>query len=235
MFTFPYPRVCYPKSLPVAGMPGRASESLVLRSYPFGEADLIVSFLTRDQGKLRGVAKRARRPKSNFGAGLERLSLVRMHYFQRENRELTTLDSCELIKSPFSLLSNYETGLALDYLAEVTDELLPQGEVSERHFRLLIAVLDFLQAEKDNAAAVWPAVLYFGLWAVRLAGFLPALRVHPESLAIAQEMFEKPIRDLAPREWSQHTAADLRHHLNFLIEEQIERRLRVAPMLERLS
>jgi DNA repair protein RecO (recombination protein O) len=216
-------------------MPGRASESLVLRSYPFGEADLIVSFLTRDQGKLRGVAKRARRPKSNFGAGLERLSLVRMHYYQRENRELATLDSCELISSPFSLLSNYETGLALDHLAEVTDELLPQGEVSERHFRLPLAVLDFLQAHSGKPEAIWPAVLYFDLWAVRLAGFMPAMRVRPDSLAIAQEMFEKPIRDLTPREWSLHTAVDLRHTLNHLIEEQIEKRLRVAPMLEKLS
>src|SRR5690349_22663380 len=103
-------------------MPARVSEAIILQTYPFKESDLIVSFLTRDQGKLRGVAKRARRPKSNFGAGLERLSLVRMHYYQRENRELATLDTCELISSPFSLLSNYETGLALDHLAEVTDE-----------------------------------------------------------------------------------------------------------------
>jgi len=65
-------------------VPARVSEALVLRTYPLQEADLVVSFLTRDQGKLRGVAKRARRPKNAFGAGLERLSYVRMAYFQRE-------------------------------------------------------------------------------------------------------------------------------------------------------
>src|SRR5881392_1002520 len=80
-------------------MPAQVSETFVLRSYPFREADLIVSFFTRDQGKLRGVARRARRPKSAFGSGLERLSQVRMAYFQRENRELVNLDSCELIQS----------------------------------------------------------------------------------------------------------------------------------------
>src|SRR5271169_5294065 len=67
-------------------MPARLSEAIVLQTYPFKESDLVVSFLTRDQGKLRGVAKRARRPKSNFGSGLERLSHVRMAYFQRETR-----------------------------------------------------------------------------------------------------------------------------------------------------
>ena len=77
------------------------------------------------QGKLRGVAKRARRPKSAFGAGLERLSHVRMAYFERETRELVNLDSCELIRSQFDLVSDYWAGVALDYFAEVTEQLLP--------------------------------------------------------------------------------------------------------------
>ena len=87
-------------------MPAQASETFVLRTYPLREADLIVSFFTRDQGKLRGVARRARRPKNSFGSGLERLSQVRMFYFQRENRELVSLDSCELIQSQFDLMSD---------------------------------------------------------------------------------------------------------------------------------
>ena len=49
-------------------MSARASEAFVLQTYPFKEGDLIVSFLTRDLGKLRGVARRARRPKGGFGS-----------------------------------------------------------------------------------------------------------------------------------------------------------------------
>jgi len=147
----------------------------VLRSYPFKEADLVVSFLTRDQGKLRGVAKRARRPKSAFGAGLERLSQVRMSYFQRETRELVNLDSCELLVSQFRLMSDYRAGVALDYFAEVTDQLLPPGEPNDRFFRLLIAVLEHLGALEEGS--VWRAATYFSLWAVRLSGFLPGLHV----------------------------------------------------------
>lgn len=147
----------------------------MLRSYPFKEADLVVSFLTRDQGKLRGVAKRARRPKSAFGAGLERLSQVRMSYFQRETRELVNLDSCELLVSQFRLMSDYRAGVALDYFAEVTDQLLPPGEPNDRFFRLLIAVLEHLGALEEGS--VWRAATYFSLWAVRLSGFLPGLHV----------------------------------------------------------
>ena len=116
-------------------MPACVSEALVLRTYPLKEADLIVSFFARDQGKLRGVAKRARRPKSNFGSGLERLSHVRMAYVQSETRELVNLESCELIHSQFGLISDYWTSVALDYFAEVSDQLLPSGEPSEKFFR----------------------------------------------------------------------------------------------------
>jgi len=151
----------------------------VLRTYPLKEADLVVSFLARDQGKLRGVARRARRPKSPFGAGLERLSQVRLSYFQRENRELVNLDSCDLLASQFRLLSDYRAGVALDFFAEVTDQLLPPAEPNERFFRLLIAVLEHMHAAgaADDSGNVWRAATYFSLWAVRLAGLMPELNV----------------------------------------------------------
>lgn len=159
----------------MADMPARVSEAIVLATYPFKESDLVVSFLTRDQGKLRGVAKRARRPKSNFGSGLERLSQVKMSYFQRETRELVNLDSCELIQSQFGLLGDYGATVALDYLAEISEQLMPPAEPNDRYFRLVLAVLEHLRSGGEGK--VWRAVTYFSLWAVRLAGILPELHV----------------------------------------------------------
>ncbi len=211
-------------------MPARQSESFILQTYPFRESDLVVSFFTRDQGKLRGIARRARRPKSSFGSGLERLSHATVSYYQKENRELVSLNSCELVHSQFTLASNYEASVALDYLAEVTEQLLPPAETNERHFRLLIAVLDYLRSDGNP----WTAVAYFGLWSVRLAGFLPELRVRPESFAIAEEMLTTPIHALAPRLWTKDTASDLRRLMNRLIEEHAERRLRTPSALEAL-
>src|SRR5882724_10885269 len=118
-------------------MPARVSDTFVLRTYPFREADLIVSFLTRDLGKLRGVAKRARRPKSPYGSGLERLSHVRMAYYQRENADLASLSGCELIESQFGMQADYERSIALDYLTEVAEHLLPPHEPNEKFFRLM--------------------------------------------------------------------------------------------------
>jgi DNA repair protein RecO (recombination protein O) len=152
-------------------MSARVSEAFVLQTWPFREGDAVVSFFTRDYGKLRGVARRARRPKSGFGSGLERLSQIRMSYYQRENRELVNIDSCELVQSQFSVLSDFSAACALDFLAEVSEQILPAHEPSEKHFRLLSAVLDHIRSGAPGA--VWRGVTYFSLWVVKLAGLLP--------------------------------------------------------------
>ena len=213
-------------------MPTQASESLVLRTYPYGEADVIVSFFTRDEGKLRGFARRARKPKNQFGAGLERLSHVTMYYSQRENRELASLNRCDLIQSQFAVASDYAGCVALDYIAEVSENLLPPAELNERFFRLLLAVLE--QLRRNTAGSIWQVVDYFSLWSVRLSGFLPELRVSSASRQLAQEMMTTPIGQLMNREWTADTAPDLRRLMIRSVQEQIERKLRSAVLLERL-
>jgi DNA repair protein RecO (recombination protein O) len=211
-------------------MPARVSESFVLRTYPFREADLIVSFFTRDQGKLRGVARRARKPKSPFGAGLERLSRVHMAYYERENRDLFNLSGCELIESVFALQSDYTRGVAMDYLAEVSEHLLPPHEPNEKFFRLLASAMDYLRSGGDT----WSAILYVSLWAVRLTGVFPELRVSRESGEIAEEMFVTPLKNLTPRTWTKSTASDLRRLLIRAMEQHVERRFLTVPLLEAL-
>jgi len=211
-------------------MPARVSETFVLRTYPFREADLIVSFLTRDLGKLRGVARRARRPKSPFGSGLERLSQVRMAYFQKENAELVNLSSCELIASQFGLQSEYAMSVVLDYFTEVAEQVLPAHEPNEKLFRLMASVLAYLRAGGN----VWTAVTYFSVWTVRLLGLWPEARVSEETAEIVHEMFERPIGDLTPRVWSKSTASDLRRALIRTMEQHAERRFLTVPLLEAL-
>ena len=200
-------------------MPARASESLILRTYPYREADLIVSFISRDRGKLRGIARAARRPKSRWGSGLERLSHVHLHYFLRENQELARLDGCELLNPPVFLKADYTVSVALDFLAEVSDKLLPDHEPNDPYFRLLLLVLDEIrEGMSGKLAALDPstpaaadsngnspdtqpggrhagpagcssdtprwlshALTYFGLWSLRLGGWLPPLNVCIES------------------------------------------------------
>jgi DNA repair protein RecO (recombination protein O) len=219
-------------------MPARVSETYVLRTYPFRESDLIVSFFTRDQGKLRGVARRARKPKNTFGSGLERLSLVNLSYSQKETRELVNLNSCDLLQSQFDLLCDFDASVALDYLAEVSEHVLPACERNERFFRLLSAVLGYMHQRAPGS--VWAAVTYFSLWATRLSGFLPDLASHPDrglsasSRDLAAAMLRNHIAELPSRTWDKDTALDLRRFLIRKMEEHVERRFLTPALLEGL-
>jgi DNA repair protein RecO (recombination protein O) len=98
-----------------------------------------------------------------------------MSYFQRENRELVNIDSCDLLHSQFGLLGDFSSACALDFVAEVSEQLLPAAEPSEKYFRLVNAILEHLHAAAPPPT--WKAVTYFSLWAVKLAGLLPELHV----------------------------------------------------------
>lgn len=191
---------------------------------------MIVSFFTRDQGKLRGVANRARKPKGGFGSSLERLSQVQIHFTARENRDLVRIEHCDLQHSQFELSRVYSTGLALDVMAEISEQMLPMGEVNEKYFRLMGRVLEFLRGRGEDG--LWQALTYFEVWAVRLSGLLPELVLSAESTGILGEILKTSVEQMPEREWKQETAKDLRRALVRLIEAHIERRLLVPPMLE---
>jgi DNA repair protein RecO (recombination protein O) len=219
-------------------MPAKVSETYVLRTYPFRESDLIVNFFTRDQGKLRGVAYRARKPKSNFGSGLERLSLVSLSYSQKETRELVSLNGCDLLQSQFTLLTDFDASVALDYITEVSDHLLPPQEPNERFFRLMTAILDFMH--ERSPGAIWAAITYFSLWATRLSGFLPDLAAYDvrelsaPSRELASAMLRCHISELPARSWTKDSALDLRRLLIRQMEEHVERRFLTPALLEAL-
>jgi DNA repair protein RecO (recombination protein O) len=152
-------------------MPLRETEAIVLRTYRLGEADKIASLFTRHLGRLRAVAQGAQRTKGRYGGTLEPLSYVRLWIFERENRDLLRLNSAELLESFFDMQKDYRVQLAAQYLAEVSERMLPEREVNERAFRLLLAVLRALK----HSGEVNRPLLYFDYWILRLGGFLPDL------------------------------------------------------------
>jgi DNA repair protein RecO (recombination protein O) len=152
-------------------MPLRESEAIVLQSYPLGEADRLVSFLSRTMGRVRGVAPGARRPKSRFGSTLERLSHIRIWFFERETRELVRINQCELMESFLEAHGDYDASVAFALFSEITDAVLPDREPNDAAFRLLLLSA---QAVKRTGQVALP-LAYFGLWTVRLGGWLPDL------------------------------------------------------------
>jgi DNA repair protein RecO (recombination protein O) len=152
-------------------MPLRESEAIVLQSYPLGEGDRLVSFLSRGMGRVRGVAAGARRPKSRFGSTLERLSHIRIWFYERETRDLVRINQTELMESFVDAYKDYASGVALSLFAEVTEAVLPEREPSDAAFRLLLLSA---RAVRDTAKTE-PALAYFSVWTARLGGWLPNL------------------------------------------------------------
>ena len=119
----------------------RQSEAIVLRAWPFQEADLLVSLFTREQGRIKGVARHAMRSRRRFGGALEPMTHVRASYAERPRQELVRLDAFEILSSPLSQPIDYARTAALQLVAEVLEEALPEQAPEDAVFRLALAVL----------------------------------------------------------------------------------------------
>lgn len=149
------------------------SESVVLRAWPVQEADLIVSFFTRDYGRTRGVAKSALKSRKRFGGALEPMTVARAWFAERPRQELVRLDQLEIVRSPLSAPVDLARTAVLSFYAEVLDEALPEHDPQETVFRLLLSVLDRTTAAESEIVQPWMPLTYFTLWMTRLLGLLP--------------------------------------------------------------
>lgn len=174
-------------------MPLYSTDALILRTYKLGEADRIVVFLTRDRGKKRGVAKGARRTRSNFVGALEPLTHARVAYFEKERRELVSLNYSEASRSALSGGTIEALGCAT-YFAELIDEWAADGHEDERLYRLGVSMVEALA----GGAAHEPLARYFEFWLLSLQGVYPAGRV--ESLSPEAQAFLAAARKLGPQD-----------------------------------
>jgi DNA repair protein RecO (recombination protein O) len=150
-------------------VPLHTADALILRTYAFGEADLIVVFLTRDRGKKRGVAHHARRSRRRFGGTLEPLTEVRLAYVEKERRDLVHVNDAELVRSPLGATTADALGYSA-YFAELLDQWAAEADADERLFRLGSSVLEALVSGAPPDALA----RYFECWLLRLQGIYPA-------------------------------------------------------------
>ena len=150
-------------------MPARETEAIILKTFPLGEADRLVSFLGRTTGRMRGVAGGARRLKNRYGSTLEVLSHVQIWYVEKETRDLVRIQQCDLLESFHKSQSDYELSTGLAVVSEATELVLPEHEAAEPMFRLILLTVREIDRTGD-----WSLPLsYFAFWTVRLGGWLP--------------------------------------------------------------
>ncbi len=139
-------------------MPLYRDAAIVLRTHKLGEADRIVTMLTRGRGKVRAVAKGVRRTTSKFGARLEPGMVVDVQCY--EGRNLDTVTQAEGLASYGEAISHdYDAWTAANAMLELCDHLISEHEVAPQQFLLLAGGLSSLAVGTHEARLVLDSYL----------------------------------------------------------------------------
>lgn len=147
------------------------TEGIVLKSSVYGEADLIVTYLTRDCGLLKVFAKSPRKVKSRFGSSLEPLTYSRISFIGREDAGLPRLTQADIVM-PFHLLrEDYRCFVRLAEVLELIVHFLPEREPNGNMFGLLLRMLSKIRPGGSNDLNF----LFYKIRFLELTGYLPKL------------------------------------------------------------
>jgi DNA repair protein RecO (recombination protein O) len=148
------------------------TEGIVLKTFPYGEADLIITHLTGEYGLLKTFAKSPRKIKSRFGSSLEPLTHARIAFWGKEDAALPRLTQSDIINSFHAVRSSLKCFLRVCELIELTLHFVPERDANKKAYALLIETLRAL--EGDCEARLLP--LYYKLRLLEVTGFLPRLQ-----------------------------------------------------------
>lgn len=152
-------------------MPLYRDNAIVLRTHKLGEADRIVTFLTRQHGKVRAVAKGVRRTTSRIGARTEPFMLVDVQFY--EGRNLDIVSQIEMLE-PYARRISEDYGLytAATAMVETADKLVDlEREPANEQYRLLHGALGTLSRREHDAGLVLDSFL---LRSLSIAGYEPS-------------------------------------------------------------
>ncbi|MFH1083371.1 MAG: DNA repair protein RecO [Pseudomonadota bacterium] len=113
------------------------SPAIVMRTWEFGETDLMISFFTADKGRLKGVAKGARKSRRRFANCLDVFCLSSLEYELKRGGELYFLHSGKLVHGFPGLRSDFSSLSLASYMIELTEILFPPSVADKEMFELL--------------------------------------------------------------------------------------------------
>lgn len=241
-------------------MPLYRDEAIVLRTHKLGEADRIITLLTRTRGRVRAVAKGVRRTRSRFGSRLEPGMVIDVQCY--EGRNLDTVTQVETI-APYgdAIARDYTSYTAATVMLETVLQLSEEHEPQTQQFLLLSGALRSLAERAHTPELVLDAFLLRSLavagWApsfldcakcgapgphrafnVQSGGAVCSACRPPGSSAPAPETFVL-LAALLTGDWPVADGSDVRHRrqgsglVSAFLQWHIERGLRSLPLVER--
>ncbi|HIE79454.1 MAG TPA: DNA repair protein RecO, partial [Nitrospinaceae bacterium] len=103
------------------------TRALVIKSINLSESDRLVTFMTENQGKVKCVAKGARKVKNRFWGALEPMSLIHLIYFGKEHQSLFRLNHCDIIESFQTIRDDFDKLYTGVYFLDLIDSMILEG------------------------------------------------------------------------------------------------------------
>ncbi|HXN06815.1 MAG TPA: DNA repair protein RecO [Nitrospiria bacterium] len=130
------------------------TEAIVINSLKLGEADKLITFYTEKKGKVKAVARGARKLKNRFGSSLEPFSHVRLIVFEKKRTILGRIVQSDIIGSFQRLRENYLHILNASHLCRLISVFSPEEDPSPTGFRLLLCALEEVKRGGASSALI---------------------------------------------------------------------------------
>ncbi len=150
-------------------MPLIKTAAITLKSRKWGDADRIVTFYTKEVGKVRGVARGARRMKSRLGASLEPLTICHLNLFEKSGDSLYRISQVDLVEPFMRFREDLGLMTAAARMVNVVGAVTPDGDPDPQLFETLEQGLRALVTSQDPALTA----LLFQIRLLGLIGFRP--------------------------------------------------------------
>ena len=147
------------------------TQAIVLKRFDFRETSQIVTFFTRDYGKVSGILKGIRKDHKKFGSTVDKFSVNDIVYYTHRDSDLHLVSQCDLRSFFFKIRKDMKRTLAASYMVELVDAIMPVEEKNIDVYHLMIEYLNLLEDVDDVSKLVHALQIKILL----LSGFRPFL------------------------------------------------------------
>ncbi len=147
------------------------TRAIVIKSMNLSESDRLVTFMTENHGKVKCVAKGARKVKNRFWGALEPMSLINLIYFGKEHQTLFRLNQSDIIESFQTIREDFDKLYTGIYFLDLIDSMVLEGHWDPKTFSLLYQAL----AALDQQTELEPLLRLFEVRLLSLSGYKPQL------------------------------------------------------------
>lgn len=211
-------------------MPSLTVEGLILKRANFGEADRMLTILTKNLGKISVIARGVRRITSRRAGNVELLNLVKLGLFQKHSYTLTEAESIETFPR---IKSNLAISTAAFHILELANKLLPENDPNFRAYDLIILTLRKLEENPRQLLLRAFEIKFLNLLGFFSTKALPGMEESTKQLI--NELARKSIAEIETMDVPSEQVVALERILRYYIEQILESKLKSSDVMKQLK